>query len=119
MTNGGLRIGKKYPDTVEVNRRDNFTQTGLPLADTHYVKVGEDKTCFIYVYETEGATMLLLKTKDALGEELSKDYKTVRKSAFPKAQDRWYSVVIDDSLSNEQVEDMIDRTIALYTGIAV
>ena len=119
MTNGGLRIGKKYPDTVEVNCRENFTKTGLPLADTHFAKKKGEKTCFIYVYETEGATMLLLKTKDALGEELSKDYKSVRKSAFPKAQDRWYSVVIDDSLNNEQVEDMIDRTIALYTGIAV
>lgn len=109
-------LGKKYPDAVEVNRRENFTKTGLSLADTHYVKVGEDKTCFIYVYETEGATMLLLKTKDALGEELAKDYPSVRKSAFPKAKDKWYSVVIDDSLSNEQVEDMIDRTIALYSG---
>lgn len=112
-------LKKEYASSVELNRRDNYTQTGLPLADTHYVKTEDAKTCFIYVYETEGATMLLLKTKDALGEELAKDHPSVRKSAFPKAKDRWYSVVIDDSLSNEQVEDMIDRTIALYTGAPV
>ena len=63
--------------------------------------------------------MLLLKTKDALGEELAKDYKTVNKSAFPKAKERWYSVVIDDSLTDEAVKYMIDRTIALYTGATI
>ena len=105
-----------YPDKVELNERVNATTTGLPLADTHYVKVKGKKICFVYVYETEGAMMLLLKTKDALGKEMTKEHHSVRRSAFPKAKDAWYSVVVDDSLSNAQVEDMLDRTIALYTG---
>ena len=106
-----------YPDNVELNERVNATTTGLPLADTHYV-TGKDgkKLCFVYVYETEGAMMLLLKTKDPLGKEFQKEHHSVRRSAFPKAKDAWYSVVVDDSLSNGQLEDMIDRTIALYTG---
>ena len=109
-----------YPDNVELNERVNATTTGLPLADTHYV-TGKDgkKLCFVYVYETEGAMMLLLKTKDPLGKEFQKEHHSVRRSAFPKAKDAWYSVVVDDSLSNGQLEDMIDRTIALYTGEAV
>ena len=110
-------LKKVYPDKVELNERVNATTTGLPLADTHYVtdKDGK-KLCFVYVYETEGAMMLLLKTKDPLGKEFQKEHHSVRRSAFPKAKDAWYSVVVDDSLSNEQLEDMIDRTIALYTG---
>ncbi len=113
-------LTEKYPDSIKLNARGNFTKTGLPLADTHFVKAENGKdVCFIYVYETEGATMLLLKTKDELGEELAKDYETVRKSAFPKAKDRWYSVVIDDSITDEEVKDMIDRTIAVYTGAKV
>ena len=61
--------------------------------------------------------MLLLKTKDPLGNEFKREHgSVVRRSAFPKAKDAWYSVVVDDSLSNGQLEDMIDRTIALYTG---
>ena len=106
-----------YPEKVELNERGNATATGLPLADTHYVTAKDGKkVCFVYVYETDGATMLLLKTKDALGKEMTKEHHSVRRSAFPKAKDAWYSVVVDDSLSNEQVEDMLDRTIALYTG---
>ncbi|MBE5763170.1 MAG: hypothetical protein E7338_02985 [Clostridiales bacterium] len=113
-------LTQKYPDVVEINTRENYTKTGLPLADTHYVTTKDgNKICFIYAYETDGATMLLLKTKDALGEELAKDYKTVNKSAFPKAKERWYSVVIDDSLTDEAVKYMIDRTIALYTGATI
>ena len=113
-------LRKVYPDNVELNERVNATTTGLPLADTHYV-TGKDgkKLCFVYVYETEGAMMLLLKTKDPLGKEFQKEHHSVRRSAFPKAKDAWYSVVVDDSLSNGQLEDMIDRTIALYTGEAV
>ena len=105
-----------YGDKIELNERGNATATGLPLADTHYVEAKGKKICFVYVYETDGATMLLLKTKDALGKEMTKEHHSVRRSAFPKAKDAWYSVVVDDSLSNEQVEDMLDRTIALYTG---
>ena len=63
-----------YPGNVELNERVNETTTGLPLADTHYVKDKKGKkTCFVYVYETEGAMMLLLKTKDPLGKEMKKD----------------------------------------------
>ena len=106
-----------YPDNVELNERVNETTTGLPLADTHYVKDKKGKKiCFVYVYETEGAMMLLLKTKDPLGKEMKKEHESVRRSAFPKAKDAWYSVVVDDSLTNAQVEDMLDRTIALYSG---
>jgi predicted DNA-binding protein (MmcQ/YjbR family) len=108
-------LSKKYPDTVELNCRGNFTKTGLPLADTHYVTANGQKVCFAYVYETAGAMMLILKTKDALGKELAKN-PSVSKSAFPKAKDSWYSVIVDDSLTNAQVEKMLDDTIALYTN---
>ena len=109
-------LGKNYPNSVEINRRDNYTKTGLPLADTHYVTADGKRTCFVYAYETEGATMLLLKTKDELGEEFKKEHSAVRRSAFPKSKDSWYAVVLDDSFTVGQVEDMIDRTIAVCAG---
>ena len=50
-------LNNKYGDEVELNTRENFTSTGLPLADTHYV-AGKKKKCFVYVYETNGTTLL-------------------------------------------------------------
>ena len=54
--------------------------------------------------------MLLLKTKDELGETLTKPHKTVRKSAFPKSKKHWYTVVVDDTFTKADVENVLTHS---------
>ena len=39
-------LENKYGEDVETNKRENYTSTGLPLADTHYA-LGAKKKCFV------------------------------------------------------------------------
>ena len=93
---------------VEVNERENFTKTGLPLADTHYVEKDGKKICFAYVYEIDGTMILLAKMNTKYANELKKKHSQVNLSAFPKQKDTWYSLVIDDSYTKEDFEKIID-----------
>ncbi len=93
---------------VEINTRGNWTSTGLPLADTHYVVADDKKTCFIYVYETEGSIIILGKMKDEYADTLKPNHKQVNLSAFPKQKDTWYSLILDDSYTKEDVDKILD-----------
>ena len=107
-------LAGKYGDEVEINTRENFTSTGLPLADTHYVKTANGKSvCFVYVYETDGAMMLLVKANNDFAKSLKATHEQVHKSAFPKSKDPWHSVVLDESFSNEEVERVLDDVLSL------
>ena len=107
-------LAGKYGDEVEINTRDNYTSTGLPLADTHYVKSGEKSVCFVYVYETQGSMMLLIKANYDFAKALKgESHPNVHKSAFPKAKEPWNMVVLDDTFSNEEVYKLLDDVIAL------
>ena len=102
-------LEKKYGDKVEINTRENKTSTGLPLADTHYAVEGKKKKCFIYVYETDTSTLLLINNTSAYEKELKKKHSYVSKSAFPKSKDEWFSVVIDDSFNKEDIDNILDN----------
>jgi len=106
----------KHGDEVEINERDNYTSTGLPLADTHYAKDDDTRKCFVYVYETEGAPMLLINSDEELAKELAKRHENVHRSAFPKSKDNWYSLPLDDSYSDEDVQYVLDRCHAHALG---
>ena len=97
---------------MERNERINYTSTGLPLADTHYV-VGENgsKKCFVYVYETVGAMMFLIKADEEFANRLKKAHSKVNASAFPKSKDPGYSVILDDSFSDDEVMQILDDLI--------
>ena len=110
-------LKNKYGDDVEINTRENFTSTGLPLADTHYV-AGKKKKCFVYVYETNGTTLLLINNTSAYEKQLKKEHKLVTKSAFPKSKDEWFSVIIDDSFSKAQVQKVLDDCFVFNSGTA-
>jgi len=107
----------RYGKDVEINERENRTSNGLlPLADTHYTFDKENakkKVCFTYVYEEENGTVLLLiKTSKDHAKKLSKSHKNVNFSKFPKTKENdWYSVVLDDSFTQKDVEDMYDEII--------
>ena len=95
-------------ENIEVNTRGNFTKTGLPLADTHYVIRGDKKECFAYVYETEGSIILLAKMDSEYAKGLQQRHAQVNLSAFPKQKNTWYSLIIDDSYTKEEFEKIID-----------
>ena len=104
-------LEKTYKAKVKVNRRANKISSGiLPLADTHYV-VGDKKVCFIYVYETEGGIMFLIKCDEKFALELKQKHEKVFKSAFPKARKAWYSVIIDDSFTAKDVNALLDELV--------
>lgn len=107
-------LEKTYGKKVEVNRRANKISSGLlPLADTHYV-IGEKNVCFIYVYETEeGGVMFLIKAPQQYADELAKVHGKVFKSAFPKAKQTWYSVIVDDDFHADAVKKMLDDLVKI------
>ena len=110
-----LYLANKYGDKVILNRRVNETKTGLPLADTHYA-VGDKKVCFVYVYEIGETTMLLLKVNDKYGQSLAKKHPIVKRSAFPKTKDSWYSVIVDDSFAEGEIEAILDDAFKMNGG---
>lgn len=102
----------KFGAEIETNCRANYIKSGkLPLADTHYVLSGEKKTCFAFVYEVNNTVMMLLKISAAQGKKLAKDHKTVHVSSFPRSKNKWYSVIVDDSFTNEDVETILEESV--------
>ena len=117
-TTSSHTFSKKYvadylrtKDIVEVNERENYTKTGLPLADTHYVDGKDGKKCFAYVYETEGSIILLAKMNDDYAQKLQEKHSQINKSAFPKQKNTWYSLIIDDTYTKEEFEGILDELI--------
>ena len=105
-------LKEKFGADVETNCRANYIKSGkLPLADTHYVLSGEKKTCFAFVYEVNNTVMMLLKVPAKLGNKFAKGHSTVQKSAFPKSKDSWYSVIFDDTFTNEDVETILEESV--------
>ena len=56
----GEYLKEKYGEGVEVNERENKTSTGLPLADTYFAIDENNRKCFAYAYEIDGASLLLV-----------------------------------------------------------
>ena len=101
-------IKEKFGERAEVNERENFTSTGLPLADTHFVVKDGKRKCFLYVYEGN-SVLILLNTAEGNCEELAKRHKNVVRSAFPKSKDSWYAVVMDKTIGEEEALAIIDK----------
>ena len=101
-------IKEKFGERAEVNERENFTSTGLPLADTHFVVKDGKRKCFLYVYEGN-SVLILLNTAEGNCEELAKRHKNVVRSAFPKSKDSWYAVVMDGTIGQEEALAIIDK----------
>ena len=66
--------------------------------------------CFAFVYEVNETVMLLLKVSKALGNKFAKGHTNVRPSAFPRSKENWYSVIIDDSFTNDEVEKILEES---------
>ena len=110
-------LEKNYKDSTELNCRENATKpgkgqtVGLPLADTHYVKGKNSKKCFIYVYEKDEGVLVLANINEEYAEQLKKTHELVSRSAFPKSQDGWYSIILDSSWEERDVGELLDNLI--------
>lgn len=104
-------LKEKFGKGVETNCRANFIKSGrLPLADTHYVLDGNNRVCFAFVYEINNTVMLLLKISKDTANKLAKSHNSVHASAFPRSKEKWYSIIVDDSFTNENVENILDES---------
>ena len=75
------------------------------------------RKCFIYVYETEGSTLLLGNAKEELFDELKDKGKVVSKSLFPKSKDLWITIPIDSSYTVNEVNYVIDSLYGCHIGL--
>lgn len=104
-------LKSKFGTEVKSNCRANYIKSGkLPLADTHYVLAGKTQACFAFVYEVNETVMLLLKVSKKSGDAIAKGHTNVHQSAFPRTRDKWYSVIIDDSFTNKEVEKVLEES---------
>ena len=107
-------LSAKFGDKVELNGRENRTPNGkLLLSDNHFAFAPNGKrVCFTYVYEDdEGDVVILLRTTADHAKAIHEEHEgTCVRSAFPKNKEKdWYSVVIDDSFTEQDVYDELDR----------
>lgn len=114
--NASAVINKKYVaefleqtfgSEAECNMRGNFTKTGLPLADTHYAVSENGKRCFVYVYETDAAVVLLLRLTEEYADGVRKGGHRIIRSAFPKSKDAWYSLIVDDTYTEADIRTIL------------
>ena len=109
-------LQEKYGEEVEINNRPSTTKpgkgktVGLPLADTHYTLKNGQRKCFVYVYDVDGNSLLIVKVPQEYGESLKKNHNLVSKSAFPKTRDAssWYSVPVDETWNEARLCKLLD-----------
>ena len=110
-------LNGEYGDKVVLNRRENLTKTGLPLADTYYTycfekqengKLTKKKVCFAYVYENNGACLVLAKLDKNYANSLRKSKKSIMPSKFPKSKlNDWYSIIVNDTFTEEEIHTIL------------
>ena len=101
-------LAEEYGDKAELNLRVNKTKTGLPLADTHYAVKEDGKTCFVYVYETDGTVVLLLRLTEEYAKTVKEAGHKIIRSAFPKSKDAWFTVILDDTFTEDDIQELLD-----------
>ena len=111
----GEYLKGKYGDNVEVNERENKTSTGLPLADTYFALDENNRKCFAYAYEIDGASLLLVNA-DSEFEAVVKDKHDINLSAFPKSKDEWYSLPLDETYTEDELKGILDYCYAHALG---
>ena len=114
---------EKFGDKVELNPRANRTPNGkLLLSDNHFAFSPKGKrVCFTYVYEDDdGDVILLVRTTAEHAHAIRAEHRaTGIRSSFPKNKENdWYSVVVDDTFSENDVYDVLDKAVYNIIGTA-
>ena len=100
-------VKETYPELI-YEGRENYTSTGLPLADTYYVNTPKGKRCFMYVYETVVHSLILCKiSKDYYKKLKGKKDLMINKSEFPKSNVAWASLVLDYNVDKDLVLEIV------------
>jgi len=100
-------VKETYPELI-YEGRENYTSTGLPLADTYYVNTPKGKRCFMYVYETVVHSLILCKiSKDYYKKLKGKKDLMINKSEFPKSNVAWSSLVLDYNVDKDLVLEIV------------
>ena len=110
-------LNAEYGNKVVLNRRENLTKTGLPLADTYYTFADENqgnnkkvkkKVCFAYVYENNGACLILVRLDKTYTTSLKNNKKSIMASKFPKTKQMdWYSVIVNDTFTENEIHEIL------------
>ena len=116
-------LNAKFGDKVELNPRENRTPNGkLLLSDNHFAFSPKGKrVCFTYVYEDDdGDVILLVRTTAEHAHAIRAEHRaTGIRSSFPKNKENdWYSVVVDDTFSENNVYDVLDKAVYNIIGTA-
>jgi hypothetical protein len=100
-------VKETYPELI-YEGRENYTSTGLPLADTYYVNTPKGKRCFMYVYETVVHSLILCKiSKDYYKKLKGKKDLMINKSEFPKSNVALSSLVLDYNVDKDLVLEIV------------
>ena len=108
-------LAATFGEKVELNGRANRTPNGKLLMSDNHFALGEGKrVCFTYVYEDEGKIVMLLRLPMEKASAIRAAHKaTGVRSAFPKNKDHdWYSVIVDESFSTDDVYAVLDASYA-------
>ena len=112
----GEYLKEKYGEGVEVNERENKTSTGLPLADTYFAIDDDNRKCFAYAYEIDGASLLLVNADSEFESVVKEKHDNINLSAFPKSKDEWYSLPLDDTYTEDELKGILDYCYAHALG---
>ena len=112
----GEYLKEKYGEGVEVNERENKTSTGLPLADTYFAIDDDNRKCFAYAYEIDGASLLLVNADSEFESVVKEKHENINLSAFPKSKDEWYSLPLDDTYTEDELKGILDYCYAHALG---
>jgi len=71
-------------------------------------KKSKKKVCFAYVYENDGACLILVKLDDKYAKSLKRSKKSITQSKFPKSKTNdWYSVIVDDTFTEDEIHNIL------------
>ncbi len=103
-----------FPEAIIVTRRKDTTKSGLSVPDTYYVRLGNKKKCFAYVYCTKLGHAII---RFIGNEELANHVEGIEKTLFPKrSNEQWY--VIDfENVSESTSERMAYILVASYQKV--
>lgn len=100
-------LSEEFGASVVTASYGNRAETGLPPVDVHYLLSDGGKKCFAYVYQTDGAVLLLLRLTEAYAESIREAGHGIRRSAFPNGTEAWYGIIVDDTYTEADVREIL------------
>ncbi|MBO4479957.1 MAG: MmcQ/YjbR family DNA-binding protein [Clostridia bacterium] len=100
-------LEEEFGDELERNVCDDLIDTGHSDADAYYAIYENGKRCFAYVYDANNAIVLLVCLNETYAESVRAEGHRIVRSAFPKSDATWYSIIVDDSYSEADIREIL------------